>query len=144
LVQPEKESAKMSDHMERLGRMVDEAISQAGGTSELANAPTRDSRTPSGERRGQGVHGGGPLHQAVEDICWIYQGRYLAENLRRYGWREARRRVMRQGPLDREWRSHRGRPPVRLTRKGVEVKLADGVEALDWKRMQGQIRARRS
>jgi hypothetical protein len=134
----------MSDHMERLGRMVDEAFSPAGGTSELANAPTRASRTPSAERYGQRVLGGGALHQAVEDVCWIYRDRDLAENLRRFGWREARRRVMSQGPLEAEWVSHRGRPQVRLTRGGVEVKLPNGVETLNWKRMQSQVRARRS
>ncbi len=48
----------------------------------------------------------------MEDICWIYQQRDLADNLRRYGWRETRR-VMRQGTLSQEWMSHRGRPPVR-------------------------------
>ena len=90
------------------------------------------------------VLGGGALYQAVEDMCWVYQNRGLAESLRRYGWREARRKVMRQGPLDREWRSHRGKPPVRLARTGVEVKLPDGVQTLSWKRMQSQVRARRS
>jgi hypothetical protein len=80
----------------------------------------------------------------VEDVCWIYRNRYLAENLRRFGWRKARRKVMSQGPLEAEWVSHRGRLPVRLTRRGVEVKLPDGVETLNWKRMQSQVRARRS
>ena len=90
------------------------------------------------------VLGGGALQQAVEDVCWIYQSRDLAENLLRYGWREARRRVMRQGPLEMKWSSHRGGNPLRLTRSGVEVKVLDGIETLNWKRMQSQIRARRS
>ena len=132
------------DKMARLGRMVDEALSETGELPELANAPGGFSRTGSAECYVPQVLGGGTLHQAVEDICWIYRSRDLAENLRRYGWREARREVMRHGPLDKEWRSHRGKPPVRLTRAGVEIKLSDGVQVLSWKRMQSQVRARRS
>jgi hypothetical protein len=134
----------MSDQMEKLGRMVDEAISEAGTKPEMANAPESVSRTASAEHYAPRVLGGGTLHQAVEDICWIYQSRDLAENLRRYGWRKARRKVMRQGPLDREWSSHRSKPPVRLTRKGVEVKLSEGIQTQSWERMQSQVRARRS
>jgi hypothetical protein len=130
--------------MASLGRMVDEALSGVGEMPEVTNAPTRTSRTASAEGYGPRVLGGGALHQAVEDICWIYQSRDLAENLHRYGWREARRRVTRQGPLEKEWSSHRGGNSVRLTRSGVEVKVLDGIEALNWKRMQSQIRARRS
>jgi hypothetical protein len=107
-------------------------------------APATVSRTASVARSAPRVLGGGFLHQAVEDICWIYQGRDLAENLRRYGWREARRKVMRQGPPNKEWISHRGKPPVRLARSGIEVKLPGGVQTVSWKRMQSQIRARRS
>lgn len=138
----------MSDQMARLGRMVDDALSETGATPETPNAaahvPESVSRTTSVERLAPRVLGGGALHQAVEDICWIYQSRDLAENLRRLGWREARRKVMRQGPLDREWISHRGRPPVRLTRSGVEVELSEGLQRQSWKRMQSQVRARRS
>ena len=83
-------------------------------------------------------------YYAVEDACWIYQDLDLAQNLRRYGWREARRRIMSQSPPSKEWVSHRGRPPVRLTRRGLEVKLENGVRLLDWQRMQSHIRARRS
>ncbi len=72
--------------------------------------------------------------------AWIAE----AENLCRYSWRQARRNVLRQGSLSKEWTSHRGRHPVRLTRKGVEVKLADGVQTLSWKRIQNQVGARRS
>ena len=82
-------------------------------------------------------------HYAIEDICWLYMDRDLADHLRRLSWREARRRVLRQGPLDKEWVSHRHHPPVRLTRRGVEVRLGDGVWLFGWERMQAQIRARR-
>jgi hypothetical protein len=83
-------------------------------------------------------------YYAVEDACWIYQDLDLAQNLRRYGWREARRRITSQSSPSKEWVSHRGRPPVRLTRRGLEVKLENGVRLLDWQRMQSHIRARRS
>jgi hypothetical protein len=134
----------MNDEMARLGRMIDETLSGPDTKSETANEPASIPRTTSLERFAPRVLGGGPHHQAVEDVCWIYRNRCLAENLRRFGWREARRKVMSQGPLETEWVSHLGRPPVRLTRGGVEVKLQDGVEALNWKRMQSQVRARRS
>jgi hypothetical protein len=52
--------------------------------------------------------------------------------------------VMRQGPLEREWISHRGRPPVHLTRGGVEVKMLEGVRTQSWERVQSQVRAHRS
>lgn len=82
--------------------------------------------------------------QAVEDVCWLYLDRNLDDNLRRHGWREARRNVLRQGPLSGAWTSsHRGHPPVRLTRRGVEVNLQYGVKRFGWERMQDQIRARR-
>lgn len=133
----------MRDQMERLGRMVDEAFSQAGTEQELANALASESGTSSAERYAPRVLGGGTLNQAVEDICWIYRSRNLTENLRRHAWRKARRKVMRQGPLEREWISHRGRPPVRLTHGGVEVKLPEDVRMQSWDRMQSQVRARR-
>ena len=34
---------------------------------------------------------------AVSDAIWIYQDRELEQNLRRFGWRQARRRVLAQG-----------------------------------------------
>jgi hypothetical protein len=142
-VDPERRGKKMNDEMARLGRMIDEALSGSDTESETVNEPASIPRTASLERFAPRVLGG-PHHQAVEDVCWIYRNRYLAENLRRFGWREARRRVLSQGALEAEWVSHRGRPPVRLTRGGVEVKLPSGVETLNWKRMQSQVRARRS
>lgn len=83
-------------------------------------------------------------YYAIEDACWIYQYRDLEQNLKRLGWREARRRVLRQGSLSKEWVSRHGHKPVRLTRRGLEVKFDRGVETLSWKRMQDSIRARRS
>lgn len=128
----------MNDEMANLRQMVDEAFS---GSAAKADAPRAFATTPAARYAGTGPK---PAYQAVEDVCWVYQDRNLAENLRRHGWREARRRVMRQGKLSREWISHRGRPPVRLTRRGVEVKLEGKVQLVEWSRMQEQVRARRS
>jgi len=35
-------------------------------------------------------------YNAVSDACWIYQYRELEQNLRRFGWRQARRRLLAQ------------------------------------------------
>ena len=91
--------------------MVDEALSQAGTEQKLANAQAGEPGPSSAERYAPRMLGGGTLHQAVEDICWIYRSGDLAENLRMHAWRKARRKVMRQGPLERVWISHRGGPP---------------------------------
>jgi hypothetical protein len=107
-------------------------------------APKSRSRRYTSSRDQSAAAGPRTDYYAVEDACWIYQDRDLAQNLRRYGRREARRRIMSQGPLSKEWISHHGRPPVRLTRRGLEVKLENGVRLLDWQRMQSHIRARRS
>mgnify|MGYP007022292806 CR=1 FL=1 len=57
-------------------------------------------------------------YDAVSDACWIYQYRDLEQNLRHFGWRHARRRVLAQGALSREW-MNRGRGDLRLTRGGA-------------------------
>lgn len=83
-------------------------------------------------------------YYAIEDACWIYQYRDLEQNLKRLSWREARRRVLEQGALSKEWVRRHGHKPVRLTRRGLEVKFDCGVETVSWKRMQSAIQARRS
>lgn len=83
-------------------------------------------------------------YYAIEDACWIYQYRDLEQNLKRLGWREARRRVLAQGSLSKEWVRRHGHKPVRLTRRGLEVSFDRGVETLSWKRMQSAIQSRRS
>ncbi len=82
-------------------------------------------------------------YNAVSDACWIYQRRDLEQNLRRFGWREARRRVLAQGALSREW-VNRGRGELRLTRRGLEMRFASGVRTIDWKELKDMIEARRS
>lgn len=130
----------MTDDMARLGRMVDEAVGETGAPTNLAGR----SRVAPAQRSAAMVAGDGvsTSYQAIEDVCWIYRSRNLAESCR--GWREARRRVTCQGPLGKEWISHREKPPVRLTRGGVEMKLADGIRTLSWEQMQSQVRAWRS
>lgn len=84
------------------------------------------------------------LYYAIEDACWIYQYRELEQSLKRLGWREARRRVLKHGSLSGEWVARKGHKPVRLTRRGLEVKFDRGTETMSWQRMQASIRARRS
>jgi hypothetical protein len=49
-------------------------------------------------------------YNAVSDACWIYQHLEVEQNLRRFGWRQACRRVLAQGALSREW-MNRGYQP---------------------------------
>jgi hypothetical protein len=82
-------------------------------------------------------------YNAVSDACWIYQHRDVERNLRRFDWRQARRRVLAQGALSREW-MNRGRGDLRLTRGGLEMRFASGVRTIDWKELKDMIEARRS
>jgi hypothetical protein len=93
----------MNDEMASLGRMVDEVLSGVDTAPDMTTTPADGSCAAPAEGHSTRVLGGGALHQAVEDVCWIYRNRYLAENLRRFGWRKARRKVMSQGPLEAEW-----------------------------------------
>ena len=82
-------------------------------------------------------------YNAVSDACWIYQYRDLEQNLRRFGWRQARRKVLSQGALSREW-VNRGRGDLRLTRGGLQMQFRGGVRILDWRKLKEFIDARRS
>lgn len=84
------------------------------------------------------------IYYAVEDACWIYQYRDMEQNLKRLGWREARRRILGHGSLSKEWVTRHGHKPVRLTRRGLQVRFDRGTETVSWQRMQDSIRARRS
>jgi hypothetical protein len=75
------------------------------------------------------------LYHAVADACYIYGYRDLERNLRRFGWRQARRRILRHGALSGEWVG-RGRGEVRLRRKGLEVRFSDGARIIGWKELQ--------
>jgi hypothetical protein len=75
------------------------------------------------------------LYHAVADACYIYGYRDLERNLRRFGWRQARRRILRHCALSGEWVG-RGRGEVRLRRKGLEVRFSDGARIIGWKELQ--------
>jgi hypothetical protein len=82
-------------------------------------------------------------YNAVSDACWLYQYRDLEQNLRRFGWRQARRKVLAQGALSGEW-ANRGRGDLRLTRGGLQMRFRSGVRTLEWRELKDFIEARRS
>jgi hypothetical protein len=82
-------------------------------------------------------------YNAVSDALWIYQDREVEQNLRRFGWRQARRRVLAKGALSREW-MNRGRGELRLTRGGLQMRFASGVRTIGWQELKDMIEARRS
>jgi hypothetical protein len=105
------------------------------------------------ERSGRGRHRSVPrpvwdssdpraLSKAVSDACYIYRYRDLEHNLRRFGWRQARKRILRRGALSGEWVS-RGRGELRLRRRGLEVRFDNSKRTIGWKELQEFIRARR-
>lgn len=83
------------------------------------------------------------LYEAVSDACWLYRYRDLEYNLRRFGWRRARRAVLAEGPLSNRWLD-RGRGEVRLTRRGLEVRFESAVQTISWRELKEMIEARRS
>ena len=89
---------------------------------------------------GYGTH---EMHRAASDACHVYRYRDLEHNLCEFGWRRARRRVLRHGALSGQWVS-RGRGELRLGRRGLEVRLDDGGNRLvGWKELQEFVRVRR-
>lgn len=82
------------------------------------------------------------MYRAVSDACYVYQYRDLEHNLRRFGWRQARKHVLQHGALSSEW-VNRGRGELRLRRRGLEVRLEHGKRIIGWKELQEFIRARR-
>jgi hypothetical protein len=82
-------------------------------------------------------------YMAVSDACWLYQDRDLEQNLHRLDWRKVRKRVLGRGAVGREWVG-RGRGDVRLGRRGLEIRFANGTSVMGWKELQDFIRARRS
>lgn len=89
---------------------------------------------------GYGPH---EMYRAVSDACYVYQYRDLEHNLWKFGWRQARKRVLRHGTLSGEW-VNRGRGELRLRRRGLEVRLDDGGKRLlGWKELQEFVQARR-
>jgi len=82
-------------------------------------------------------------YNAVSDAYWIYQYHDMEQNLRHFGWRQARRKVLAQGTLTREW-VDRGRGDLRLTRGGLQMRFRSGVETMTWRKLKEMIEARRS
>ena len=82
-------------------------------------------------------------YNALTDACWIYQYRDLEQNLRYFDWRQARRRILKQGALSREW-INRDRGDVRLTRGGLEMRFESGIRVMGWKDLKEMVGARRS
>jgi hypothetical protein len=83
------------------------------------------------------------LSKAISDACYIYRYRDLEHNLRRFGWRQARKRILQRGTLSGEWVSRGRRGELRLRRRGLEVRFDDGKRIIGWKELQEFIRARR-
>ena len=76
------------------------------------------------------------MYRAVSDACYVYQYLDLEHNLRRFGWRQARKRVLQHGALSGEW-VNRGRGELRLRRREIEVRLDDGRKRLiGWKELR--------
>jgi hypothetical protein len=73
-------------------------------------------------------------YHAVSDACWLYQDRELEQNLRRLDWRKARKQVLGRGAVGREWMG-RGRGELRLGRRGLEMRFADGTRVMGWKEL---------
>ncbi len=82
-------------------------------------------------------------YNALTDACWIYRYRDLEQNLRRSGWRQARRRILAHGALSGEW-VNRGGGDVRLSRRGLEMRFRGGKQVMDWNKLREMILARRS
>jgi hypothetical protein len=82
-------------------------------------------------------------YMAVSDACWLYQDLELEQNLRRLDWRKARKRVLGHGQVKREWVG-RGRGDLRLGRRGLKMRFADGTRVVGWRELQDFVRARRS
>jgi hypothetical protein len=105
----------------------------------------RNSRRPEEVDSGKFWDERGPRtkYMAVSDACWLYQDRELEQNLRRFGWRKARKEVLGHGQVRREWVG-RGRGELRLGRKGLEMRFSNGTHAMGWKELQDFVRARRA
>lgn len=75
------------------------------------------------------------LHHAVIEACRIYQYRNFEENLRKFGWKQARKRALAHGALSNEWARHR-RGDVRLRRRGLEVRFRQRTKLIGWGELQ--------
>lgn len=75
------------------------------------------------------------LSGAISTAFHVYRYRSLGQNLREYGWRKARRLVLKEGALSGEWIGS-GASEVRLTRRGLDVRLSGGeIRTVDWQHL---------
>ena len=75
------------------------------------------------------------LNGAVRAAFQVYRYRELEYSLRTFGWRKARRRALAGGALSGEW-VRRGGSEVRLTRRGLEVRLPEEeTRLLSWQEL---------
>lgn len=82
-------------------------------------------------RRSQTATLNGAIHAAFQ----VYRYRELEDNLKTFGWRKARRRVLGGGALSEKWVRRSG-SEVRLMRRGLEVRLPDGdTRFLSWQEL---------
>lgn len=82
------------------------------------------------------------LYTAVAEACHIYQYRNLQENMRKFGWKQARKRVLAYGALSNEWARYR-RGDVRIRRRGLEVRFRQRTKLISWRELQEFVRAER-
>lgn len=82
-------------------------------------------------------------YEALTDAYRVYAYRDLEENLRRFGWRRARRETLKRGALSRQWVS-RGHGDLRLTRGGLEMRFESRVRVMAWKKLKEMVEERRS
>lgn len=76
-----------------------------------------------------------PLSRAISTAFRVYRYRSLEQNLRKHGWRKARRLVLKEGALSGEWIG-RGASEVSLTRRGLNVRLSGGeIRTVDWQQL---------
>ena len=89
---------------------------------------------------GYGTH---EMYWAVSDACCVYRHRDLEHDPQKFGWRQARRRVLRHGAPSGQW-INRGRGELRSRRRGLEVRPEDrGNRLVGWKGLREFVRARR-
>jgi hypothetical protein len=84
------------------------------------------------------------INRAVRAAFQVYEYRELEHNLKTFGWRGARRRVLGNGTLSGEW-VWRGGCEVRLTRRGLEVHLpGEETRLLGWQQLWERAQERGS
>ena len=97
-------------------------INGSGETETASGNPRRDP-----ERRS--------LSRAISTAFHVYRYHSLEQNLRKFGWRKARRLVLKEGASSGEWIG-RGASEVRLTRRGLAVRLSGGeIRTADWQHL---------